>query len=251
MPYLGYVETHLGIPEIKAFDNDVPLLIVPDSVHTHITLGTLHIDMVIKLAKKKVLENLNKQWKRSLVATKLTMKEAQIVNQEDVQMVSKIDNIVKIARDTTVIPFDTTEVKGVIKAPNHYQCVNIVIEDLPENQCCKDIVLIQQIQILKLGSNKVPVVLRNLCCRSLKIKKGTKIAHVEGNNVVPSLVTSQLSKNIPEMVAGNFPKSDLLKMLPKRNGGRLEKIFESLNLQGIESWTERQQQSARNLIIEY
>ena len=34
MPYLGYVEAHLKIPEIKAFDHDVLLLIVPDSVHT-------------------------------------------------------------------------------------------------------------------------------------------------------------------------------------------------------------------------
>ena len=117
VPYLGYVETHLGIPEIKAFDNDVLLLITPDSVHTMctpITLGTLHIDKVIKLATKKELENLNKQWKRSLIVTKLTMKEEQIVNQEDAQIVSKIDSIVKIARDTTIIPFGTTEVKGVI-----------------------------------------------------------------------------------------------------------------------------------------
>ena len=45
------------------------LLIVPDSAHmqyTPITLRTLHIDMAIKLATKKELENLNKQWQRSL-----------------------------------------------------------------------------------------------------------------------------------------------------------------------------------------
>ena len=51
VPYLGYVESCFGIPEIKAFDNDVLLLIVPGSVHmmhTPIMLGTLHIDMVIK-----------------------------------------------------------------------------------------------------------------------------------------------------------------------------------------------------------
>ena len=69
----------LEYPEIKAFDNDVLSLIIPDSVHTQhtpITLGTLHIDMAIKLATEKELENLNKQWKRSLIATKLTMKEA-------------------------------------------------------------------------------------------------------------------------------------------------------------------------------
>ena len=98
VPYLGYVENHLEIPEFKAFDTDVFLSIVPDSVHTMhipITLGTLHIDMAIKLATKKELESLNKQWKRSLIATKLTMKEAQLVNCEDAQIVSKIDSIVK------------------------------------------------------------------------------------------------------------------------------------------------------------
>ena len=34
VPYLGYVEAHLKIPEIKAFGLDVLLLIVPDSAHT-------------------------------------------------------------------------------------------------------------------------------------------------------------------------------------------------------------------------
>ena len=47
------MEVHLEIPEVKAFNQDVLLLIVPDSTHTGstpITLGTLHIDMAIKLA---------------------------------------------------------------------------------------------------------------------------------------------------------------------------------------------------------
>ena len=65
VPYLGYVETHLKIPEIKAFDQDVLLLIIPNSAHTQctpITLGTLHVDMAIRLATEKELKNLNKQW---------------------------------------------------------------------------------------------------------------------------------------------------------------------------------------------
>ena len=93
------METCLGIPEIKAFDTDVLLLVVPDSVHTMctpITLGTLHMDMVIKLATKKELESLNKQWKRSFLATKLTMKEAQLVNQEDAKIVSEIDRLCRL-----------------------------------------------------------------------------------------------------------------------------------------------------------
>ena len=144
VPYLGYVETHLGVPEVKAFDTDVLLLIVPDSAHTiciPITLGTLHKD--IKLATKKELENLNKQWKRSLIASKLTMKGVQLVNQEDMQIVSQVDRIVKITKDTTITPFRTIKVKGFIRGPNHYKHINVVIDDLPEDQHCKDVVVMQ------------------------------------------------------------------------------------------------------------
>ena len=90
MPYLDYVETHLRIPEIKAFDNDILLLIVPDGAHTHhtpITLETLQTDMAIKL--------------------------------------------------------------------------------------------------------------RNLSCRTLKIKKGMKIAHAVASNIVPPLISPQVPENVP------------------------------------------------------
>ena len=73
-------------------------MIIPDSAHTQctpITLGTLLIDMAIRLAAEKELKNLNKQWQRSLVTTKLTMKEAQIVNIEEAQIVSKLDSAIK------------------------------------------------------------------------------------------------------------------------------------------------------------
>ena len=44
--------------------------------------------MAIKLATEEELRNLNKQWQRSLVATKLTMKEAQVLDIEEAQIVS-------------------------------------------------------------------------------------------------------------------------------------------------------------------
>ena len=77
-----------------------------------------------------------------------------------------------------------------------------------------------------------------------------KIAHVEASKVVPPLMASQSSENIPKKIAGKSPKSNLLKDLPKEKNSRLEKPFESLNLEGIESWDEQQQQSARDFIME-
>ena len=69
-----------------------------------------------------------------------------------------------------------------------------------------NIVKMQQIQILRPGSNKIPMVLQHLSCRVLKIKKGTKIAHVEASNVVPPLTVPKLDENMPEKVAGNPSK---------------------------------------------
>ena len=90
---------------------------MPDSAHTQytpITLGTLHIDMAIKLATKNEPETLNKQWTRSLIATKLSMKGAQVMDVEEAQIVSQLDSSVKLARDIIVGPFETVEMKGIL-----------------------------------------------------------------------------------------------------------------------------------------
>ena len=135
--------------------------------------------------------------------------------------------------------------------PNHYKHVNVVIDNLPKKQCCRDITVAQQIQVLKPGSNKIPVVLRNSSCRTLKVKKGTKIAHVEASSIVPTMVSQMMPKKMLEKKAEKAPKSTLLENVPNAKEERTEKILEGLNLQGIESWNEQQQQSARTLIREY
>ena len=126
-----------------------------------------------------------------------------------------------------------------------------MVDNLPEKQYCKDVTIVQHIQTLKPGSNEIPVVLRNLSCRTLKVRKGIKIAHVEASNIVPTMVNQRLSENMFEKEAGNVPKSTLLKNIPDAREERIEKILESLSLQGIESWSEQQQQSAKSLIREF
>ena len=124
------------------------------------TLGTLHSDMAIRLATEKELKSLNKQWQRSSVATKLTTKEAQIVNIEEARIVSKLDSDVRLIKDMTIGPFETVEAKGVLKkTPNHYKRVNVVVDNLTEGQCCRDIATVRQLQILKPELGRIPVIL--------------------------------------------------------------------------------------------
>ena len=125
------------------------------------------------------------------------MKEAQLVNHEDVQIVSQINHVVKITKDVTIAPLGTIKVKGVIKVPNHYKHFNASPSMIfPMSNDCKDIAVVYHIQILRPGSNKIPIVLQNLSCQAVKVKKGTKIAHVMAGNVVPPTVAPQLDKNI-------------------------------------------------------
>ena len=93
--------------------------------------------------------------------------------------------------------------------------------------------------------------MRNLSCRTLKLRKGTKIAHVEASNIAPIMVSQEIPKSMLEREAGNFLRSTLLENVPNVKEERIARILESLNLQGIESWNEQQQQSARTLIREY
>ena len=86
------------------------------------------------------------------------MKEAQIVNIEEAQIVSKLDSDIKLTKGITLSPFGTAEVKGVLKTPNHYKRVNVVVDDLAEGQCCRDIAIVHQLQILKLRSDRIPVI---------------------------------------------------------------------------------------------
>ena len=58
-------------------------------------------------------------------------RSAHILNIEEAQIVSKLDSDVKLVKDTTIGPFETIEVKGVLKkTPNHYKRINEVVDDL-------------------------------------------------------------------------------------------------------------------------
>ena len=115
------------------------------------------------------------------------MKEAQIENIEEAQIVFKLDSDVKCTKDIMLSPFGTAEVKGVFKTPNHYKRVNVVVDDLAEDKCFGDVAIVHQLQILKPRSDRIPVILWNLSSRTLILKKGTKVAHAEASQVVPSL----------------------------------------------------------------
>ena len=208
--------------------------------------------MAIRLATEKELKNFNKQWQRCLVAAKLTMKESQIVNIEEAQIVSKLDSDIECTKDITLSTFGTVETKGILKkTPDHYKRVNVVVDNLTEGQCCRDIANVHQLQILKPRSDRIPVTLWNLSSRTLKLKKRTNVANAEASQVVPSLDNSPMQENMYGKDVGNTPESSQPENSFGENDDRLPKILEKLDIKAIELWTEQQQQSVRKLLKEY
>ena len=91
---------------------------------------------------------------------------------EEAQIISRLDSNVKLGRDTTLGPFETVETKGILrKTPNHYKRMNVVVDNPRKSQHYKDIAVVSQLQILKPGSDRMLIVLRNLTSRTLKLKK--------------------------------------------------------------------------------
>ena len=74
VPYLRYMEMHLQVPVVRAFDRDVLLLMVPNSPYgdrVSPKLGTVQIDMMLDVATEDELQVLGMPWLQIELATRL------------------------------------------------------------------------------------------------------------------------------------------------------------------------------------
>ena len=79
IPYMGFVETSLKIPEIKVFDEDILMLVIENSKYAQwvsIQLGTLHIDKILDLVNEKEISQLNMKCRSRKIASLLMGKMA-------------------------------------------------------------------------------------------------------------------------------------------------------------------------------
>ena len=79
VPYKGYVEVLLEVPEVPEFWEYILMLVVKDSEYGNrvpLQLGTLHIDMILDRVNPKQLDKLGKPYERSSVGRPTTSKPA-------------------------------------------------------------------------------------------------------------------------------------------------------------------------------
>ena len=107
VPYLGYTELRLDIPEIAKFDHDVLMMVYPDSKYSHrvpMVIGTLHIDEALDLATYDELASLSREWKRGIVGHRVIAKQLSLKGPDSEPMIHKIGGNVKLTKVITMAP---------------------------------------------------------------------------------------------------------------------------------------------------
>ena len=248
VPYLGYVELQLEVPEIKAFKEDILALVLPNSRYGKLvpfTMGTIHIDRVLDTASEEELRKLSRTWQRGKVGGILAQKSATL-KPSDIGGFSldTVQGDVKLTQKIELQPFETRHVTGLSKVVGHELRVNVITE--PNERYTSGAVMTKaSLTMLKPGSSKVGCTLKNQTGRAVTIPARTPIAKLAAANVVPGMLAPK--------TRGKKSKGDQQKQAPrpKVSPEKLTELFAKLDLSGIAEWEPHHKQEVHQVIKDY
>ena len=263
VPYDGYVEVRMQIPNVKAFDLDVLMLVIPESQYSHrvpITLGTIHIDEIIGLVTDEELYHVDKSWQRGIISRKIAVRTAQL--RDNKTILDKVRGDVRLTRPIKIPARNTIIVSGMTNISAHSKRINIVTEPGDNNEYT-----VPTYSFMKPGSSRANVVLRNLSSKPVYMKKGAVVAQVQAANAVPPMLqarcaASEREDGINEKRAaserassrsskGNVNINSNQNKDVKPSSERLDKLFSKVDLSGSEEWSEENQAKLRALFVKY
>ena len=129
VPYDGYVEVRLEIPNVQAFDLDILMLVIPESEYSKsvpVTTGTIHIDEIINLITDEELKLANRKWQRGIISRKVAVKSLQLKENKDI--LDKVTGDVKLTRNVQIPPMETITALGITTISSHTKRVNVITE---------------------------------------------------------------------------------------------------------------------------
>ena len=167
-------------------------MVVKDTNYTNripVQLGTLHINEALVVATKEEHGNLLVAWARTNFPPRPISKQTQV--QEPEFNLNLIRGQVKITRPVTISPFETTHVPGLTECNSHSKIIHVMMEASKgfNHEAVKTICAYS---MLKPGSSRVSIGLRNLSCKSVTIRSKTVVATVATANLVPMSMAPNL-----------------------------------------------------------
>ena len=199
VPYHGYVECRLNLPQVEKFDHDVLMLVIDDSQYgakVPIQIGTLHIDMAIDLATDEERMKFKRKWERAEMATHLRMASMQTDSSKPVIDLDEITGNVHLTHNLSLGPFETATISGLLKGPvknsAYYKRLNVSVEPISshlndDSKYCA----VPGYTFLKPGSHRIHVMMKNLTARTVAIHQGVKVATMSAANIVPHMLAPE------------------------------------------------------------
>ena len=245
VPYIGYVEVNLKIPEIKAYDEDVLMMVMNDSRYGDIipfAIGTIHTHAALEVITDEEWKVLSMAW-QSAALPAFASKAAKMENFS----LDSVEGDVKLHKATVLPPFSTTFVKGRSKVKGHYKRVNVATEH-SENITNSNIAAVRSYSFIKPGSNKVVVSVKNLTSKEVILKANTVIGKIEAANAVPPMLAPKPEQ---EKKPEKEEKGDQPPKKRKLTQDEVDLLMSKLDLTGIKDWSSEEQKEVKDLIIEY
>ena len=238
VPYNGYVELRMRVPNVRAFDLDVLMLVIPESEYSRrvpVTIGTIHIDEIIDLITDDELKTANRQWQRGIISRKVVVKQLQMKENKDV--LDHVKGDVKLTRKVVIPPLETISVSGMTNVNKHSKRVNVITEPRED----EDLFTVPCYSYMRPGSKRASVTLRNLSEQPQTLKKGTVIARIQAANLIPP-------KLAPRETNTNN-NNDNVPWEPTEE--RIQKLFSKLNLSGADQWEETDRLELKRIFTKY
>ena len=238
MPYNGYVELRMRVPNVRAFDLDVLMLVIPESEYSRrvpVTIGTIHIDEIIDLITDEELKTANRQWQRGIISRKVVVKQLHLKENKDI--LDQIKGDVKLTRKITIPPLETINVSGMTNINKHTKRVNIITEPRKD----EDLFTVPCYSYMRPGSKRASVTLRNLSEKTQTLQKGTVVACVQAANLIPP----KLAPRVTNVNNNNDKESQ------DPSPERIEKLFSKLDLSGAEEWEETDRLKLKELFVKF
>ena len=242
VPYRGYVEVLLEIPEMPDFKEYILMLVIENSEYGErvpIQLGTLHIDMILEKATPEQLEQLGKPYKRGEIGRSVPSK--------GMIELGSVGGPIKLTRDLTLEAGETIKVNGLSQIKGNVKRLHVIAEPTRDNGGSEvpQIITIPTYSVCLPGSQKVTVMLRNVTNDAITLKKGKIVAELSAANLIPNKVAPRFME---DRKGTKLVKSGQLQV---RKEKRVVKLMEKLDLSGMEAWTEECKKEAEQTMRDY
>ena len=257
VPYIGYVEAHLHIPEVSAFSEDCLFLIVPDQQYgfkVPLTIGTLHIDMIIDKATPDELKKITIAWGRGQLFLRVQVKQTQLVTKEQLD---KIQENVKLTTTVKLKPYATHHLTDKGLHPLNDKWVNVMTEPTGDEGSKYTV---PAYSYIKSRSQRVTIALRNLSCRMVVLPKGAVVAKLSPANKVPDMLAPEFVDCEPKVADEESLRNCKLGLAKSTNSSnnnneteefRIDKLFTKLDLSGYDHWSKNQRKAVNECIERY